>query len=331
MKRPEYLSPSAIGTFEYSPTEYYLKYLADNRPPSMPQSKPMALGSAVDAMAKSFLHEKIFGTKDPKFELATIFEAQVEEQHRDWAMKHGEYIFECYKSCGALGDLLIDMQKGSGEPRFEFEVRGAVAGYREGVKKDFETVVLLGKPDVSYVNSAGTHVILDFKVNGYLSEKPPAPMPGYVKLRQRGGTNFGQHRTAQIMLVNGSLINISSYLEDLNPVWATQLAIYGWLCGEPVGSDFIVAIDQICCDKTRGDMPAIKVAEHRLRISPNYQHRVFNRALQIWEIIHSDHFFRDMTKEKSQARCAILDGQAEALKSNGTPADDWFIQVTRGG
>jgi hypothetical protein len=330
MRKIEYISPTALGVWESNKTEYYLLYLADERPPRIPQNRPMAIGSAFDAYVKSYLYEKLFGTVDPKFELSTLIEAQVEAQNRDWARQHGAYVFDCYKQSGALNDLLLEMQRANGEPRFEFEVRGAVHGYREGISREMESVVLLGKPDASYVSATGVHVILDFKVNGYCSGHAPSPMAGYIRLRRRGGTNYGQHKSAQIMMVHGMMINVSSYLEDLNISWATQLAIYGWLCGESVGGDFVVAIDQLCCDATKTQLPEIKVAEHRLRISGNYQQRVFARLLEMWEIVQSDWIFRDMSREQSLQRCAILDEQAAALKGDGGEMDAWFATATRG-
>jgi len=77
MRIPAYLSPSALGVFEKDREQYYLKYLADNRPPRMPQTEPMAVGSAFDAFVKSYLHHSLFGNhgKDNQYELNTIFEA----------------------------------------------------------------------------------------------------------------------------------------------------------------------------------------------------------------------------------------------------------------
>jgi hypothetical protein len=329
MRSIEYLSPSALSVFEKDPSEYYLRYLTENRPPRFPQNQPMAIGSSFDAYVKAWLHEKLFGKgNDPKFDLQTLFEAQVESQHRTWAWEHGKYVFEQYKQTGALSDLMLELQAGT-NPRFEFDVKGAVNGYREGVEKRIGNVVLMGKPDATYINSAGHLVVLDFKVNGYCSAQAPSPMPHYLKMRSAGGTNHGSHKLCQPMMVDGTMINVATYLEHLNKEWATQLSTYAWLCGQPVGSKFIVAIDQLCCDATKGDLPAIRVAEHRLRVSEIFQRQAFERYCNAWEIIHSDHFFRDMDQVDSARRCSLLDRQANALVGDGTANDRWFLNATR--
>ena len=92
MRHPTYLSPTSISLFYTDLREYYLQYLCDNRPERMPQTAPMAAGSAFDAYVKSYIYENLIG-KDPKFELSTLFEAQVESQHRDQMRILGEYFF----------------------------------------------------------------------------------------------------------------------------------------------------------------------------------------------------------------------------------------------
>jgi hypothetical protein len=330
MKKPKHLSPTSLSLFYKNPEEYYLMYLSDKAPDKFPQTKPMAVGSAFDAYAKSYLHEKIFGVgNDPKFELSAIFEAQVEPQNRDEAKKAGEYCFEIYKKSGALGDLLLDLSKAVGPPKFELEVKGVINGYREGVTLDVGGVHLLGKPDVFYINKLGAHVVFDWKVNGYYSAYNISPMQGYVRLREQG-TNKGQHKSCQLMSHNGVMINIGQYLEQLNEDWARQLGIYGWLCGEDIGNDFIVAVDQLVCKPLdMAPRPAIRVAEHRLRISREFQWKTFAQAQRAWEIANSNHFFRDMSFEDSAARCATLDQMAESLKGDGSDEDDWFRKVSR--
>ncbi len=330
MRQPKHFSPTSLSLFYSNPTEYYLMYLADNRPDKFPQTKPMSIGSSFDAYVKSYLHEKLFGKgHDPKFDLTTLFEAQVEPQNRDWALPAGEYAFDIYKRSGALSDLMLDLQKAVGEPRFELEVKGVIDGYREGITLDVGGVPLLGKPDVFYINKMGAHVVLDWKVNGFCSNSAISPMQGYVRLRENS-LNRGQHKNCQLMSLNGVMINVGQFLEELNEDWGRQLAIYGWLCGEDVGSDFIVAIDQLVCKPMPGmPRPHIRVAEHRLRIRPEFQWKVFAQAQQAWAIINSDHFFRDLSLEESKLRCQALDGVTDALKGDGTTNDKWFAQATR--
>lgn len=331
MRKIEYLSPTSLKMWKSNREEFYLNYLSNNRLPRIPQTQPMSIGSAFDAYAKSFLHAKLFGEgHDVKYSFEALFEAQVEPHNRDWARQHGEYAFEQYRSAGALSDLMLELQKAHGEPRFEFEVRGAVRGYKEAEMKTLSQVTLLGKPDVYFINSQGCHVVLDFKVNGYCSRYPYSPMPGYLRLRSANRTFHGMHRACQPMTVNGMMVNVATQLENVNEDWAQQLAIYAWLCGEPIGSNFVVAIDQLVCDATRGHLPSIRIAEHRLLVSRKFQEQIFATAVDAWETIQSGWIFRDMSEEDSRKRCDLLDGQSEALKGDGTTKDQWFTAACRG-
>lgn len=310
MRKIEYLSPTGLKLYENDPEKFFMNYLADVRPPRDPQTQPMAIGSAFDAYVKSYLHEKLFGkSNDPKYAFQALFEAQVEQQWRDWAIQHGKYVFEQYNQAGCLADLMLELSKASSEPRFEFEIKGAINGYREGVSSEIAEVVLLGKPDVHYISSEGQSVVLDFKVNGYCSKKGPSPLSGYLRMRSAGKTMHGMHKECVPMRVGGMVINVATYMETLGITgldWANQLSIYGWLLGEPVGSEFVVAIDQIVCDASKGVLPSIRVAEHRCRVSTSHQRKLFSRAVEVWDLSHSNHFFRDLSLEDSIAKCELL-------------------------
>jgi hypothetical protein len=296
-RKPQYLSPSSLATWEYSQEEYYLKYLADNPPPKMPQTEAMSVGSSFDAYVKSYCFTHLFGSASGgPFELDAIFETQVEEENRDFAFEAGKIIFDAYKSSGALADLLIELEQASGEPRFEFTVNRVI-----------DNVPILGKPDVWYIHKDGLPIILDFKVNGYCGSSKTYPARGYVRIRPGGE----QHKKCQPMVVSGIKINIAEFFEAINKSWAQQLATYAWLCGASVGSNFIVAVDQVVCNKQRAE--GITFAEHRGQISEDFQHSVFTKYKQLWEIIHSDHIFRDRSVSESKARCDMLDMQYAAF------------------
>ncbi len=329
MRQPQHLSPTSLSLFYDNPTEYYLMYLADNRPPKPPQTQPMSIGSSFDAYVKSHLHEKLFGKgHDPRFEFQTLFEAQVEPHNRDWALPNGQYVFDRYKASGSLADLMLELNRAIGPPRFELEIKGAVNGTREGVQATLIDVPFLGKPDLFFINHVGTHVIFDWKVNGYCSNYPPSPMQGFVKLMDKG-VNKGQHKSAQIMSYKGMMINVATFLEHCDETWARQLAVYSWLCGVEIGADFISAIDQVVCKKVPEGPPLLRFAQHRCRISPNFQWNTFQKAQAAWEIINSNHFFRDMSQEDSLAKCQSLDGVADALKGDGSEQDKFFASMTR--
>lgn len=333
MRKIEYLSPSSIASYLKNRDEFYLTYLADARAPRFAQTQPMSIGSSFDAYVKSFLHEALFGkNNDPKFNLKTLFEAQVEPHNRDWAWEHGAYAFECYKRSGALGDLMLELQSSIGTPRFEIDVKGAINGYREGItKRTPDGVTFLGKPDVFYINKHGTNVNLDFKVNGWCSKNNVSPMKGYIKIRSGDGvpTLTGPHKDCIPMAWNGAVINCGHFLEDLDEDWARQLTIYGWLCGVDIGADFIIAVDQMVCKPSSSKYPSVRIAEHRLRVRPEYQWRLFAQAQEIWDIIRSNHYFRELPLAESQAKCEMLEKQANQLRNPATAEDAIFNQMTR--
>lgn len=329
MRTPEYLSPTSISLWRKSKEEFFLNYLADIRAPRLPQTQPMSIGSSFDAHVKSFLHEALFGKGfDPKFELQNIFEAQVEKHNRDWAIIHGKYAFDCYKKCGALLDLMLELKSAVGTPKFELDVKGAVSGHREGVTKNLGPVTFLGKPDVFYINKTGTYVILDWKVNGWCSNRMASPMRGYCRLRTPTGVHGGPHRECQMMIWGGQMINVAHMLEQLEDDWARQLSIYAWLCGMQIGDPFIVAIDQLSCGPSGGVFPLVRVAEHRLRVSPDHQWRVFAEAEELWHTVHSDHIFRNMSITESADRCKMLTAQAKGLAGSGSDEDQLFAEMT---
>jgi hypothetical protein len=314
MRTIEYLSPSSISTFKYDPKEFYLRYLASTRSERDPQTRPMAIGSAFDAFVKSYLHENLIGTTDPRFDRQTIFETQVGREHWEWAYKNAEYVFEEYKQSGALADLVLLLRESPTDPRFEFELRGTKHGMREGIEGQFGQVVLLGRPDVDFITRDGVHVILDFKVTGYCGYSKTSPKPGYIRMRSAGRTNYGKHMRCRPFVWHGLEINAAQYLEEVDEGWARQLAIYAWLCGEPIGSEFVTIIHQLTCSYNPNGLPTVRVAEHHNKISPEFQQKTFNEALDLWDRCHSDHFFRDLTKEQSDDLCRLLEGRAAIIQ-----------------
>ncbi len=334
MRKPEYLSPTSINLYHKDPEEFYIRYLSEFRPPRTAQTQPMAIGSAFDAYVKSYLHEKLFGKgTDPTYELRTLFEKQVEQCNWNWAWKRGERAFDMYRESGALADMLIDLEQAVGQPKFEIEIRGIVSGRSESTSG---SVMLLGKPDVYYINKFGNPVILDWKVNGWCAKTAVSPKKGYLRLRH-GSTDRSKdkdmHRECQPMLHQGMMINVGLNLEVVDKDWATQLAIYGWLCGMDIGSEFVTGLDQLACSPNGTAIPDVRIAEHRLRVGKTFQWEVFARALEVWDVCQNGHVFQEMSKEQSERVCEALDAKAKAITEmmlSGTPEDKAFLEITGG-
>jgi len=288
-----------------------MRYISDFKTERMPQTQPMSIGSSFDAYAKSYLHESLFGKgTDPKFQLESIFEEQVEEHNRDWAWEHGKLVFEQYKDAGCLADLMRELSQAVGDPRFEISIQSTLT-------TDIGDVPLLGKPDIFFINSLGARVVYDWKVNGYCASRLTSPMKGYVKLRtnKNGRWVEKQHPHCVLIMFKGIMINAAMFLEEGKTDWANQLAIYSWLLGEPVGSEeMIFGIDQVT-----GPASGLRFANHRLRIKPEYQYHLVDMVKIVWDSIQKRHIFRDMTVDDSRQRCEMLDF---AAKGGNLSADE---------
>jgi hypothetical protein len=310
--------------------EFYLRYLATNRPDRLPQERPMAAGSAFDAYVKSALHAAIFGSgTNTQFEFDAIFESQVEPQNRDWAREAGKHIYDCYVFAGAYTDMRCLLENAVEPPRFEFSVEGLIDG----------KVPFLGKPDCRFViEPAGVrvHVIHDWKVKGYCSKYGASPSKGYrlcrdgYESKKQSPSNGTSHKLYLPYEHHGFEIN-EGYLETCNDEYADQITAYGWLLGEKPGDEQVVAcIDEIVGKYTgEGNKPLLRVANHRARVSREHQMKLLSRVTTCWESITSGHIFRDMSREVSDSRCQVLEDMAVSLRGNGTDLDSYFNEVTR--
>jgi len=305
MRIPEYLSPSALGKWEFDREEFYKHYLCDTRLFNEPQSPAMAVGSAFDAYVKSALHRQLFGESNSMYSLDVLMCAQVDEAIRDWARTAGRHAFNCYQYSGAYDELLNELNLAVGDPQFEFTVQGVIGG-----------VPLRGKPDCRFVHQGGAHVMLDWKVSGYCSNRTTSPKKLYAMVRDgqhmaKPSRNDGKpHADYKPLSFKGLTIG-SHYLEEVNPDWADQLAIYGWMVGEEPGAvDMVARIDQLAC-KPAAPVPCVRVANHRARISSEWQMKLVSRLQDCWQTILSGHIFTDRPRDESDALCEVLDMMVE--------------------
>lgn len=317
MRKPEYLSPTSLKQFESSRKEFYLRYLADAKPPKSPQTKPMSVGSAFDAFCKSYLYFKLFGNygKDDQYRQDKIFETQVESHNRDWARAAGERAFELYKKSGALADLMLELSTSIVEPRFEFSIQAYVSGTAGDVP-------LLGKPDIFFINDQGCRVLLDWKVNGWCKKGMTSPEKGYIMCRDSWSPS--ERRPSQRNRMpykdcfpedfRGIKINKRINMEQVNDEWAAQTTTYAWLLGEEIGSDeLVVGIEQLCGVYVEGQEPLLRCASHRCRPSRDFQINLHDRYAHAWNCIESGILFPELGEEGSLAEQASLETMAESL------------------
>jgi hypothetical protein len=291
----ERISPTGFKTYLKSPDEYYLTYLSGKTRVNN-TTQAMAIGSAFDAFIKSHLHKLLVGTPRPEYELTTLFEEQVEPEFRAWAWPRGEELLKHYINSGAVSDLLLDLNGALDEPRFETELKLKVGN-----------ATILGYPDLFFLSKNGVPVILDWKVNGYMSARPPSPEPGYVRVLPKRVA----HPDCQVFNYKGIVVNNNYDLQfdrELNTLrsrswytkfeWAIQLTMYAWLCGVEPGGEVIVGIDQLLGKE--------RIAQHRYLPSTKFQLDMFRALNECWDIINSDHYFRELSFEESQSRCELL-------------------------
>lgn len=333
MRIPEYLSPSGLKVFEKNRDEFYIRYLADERPARPAQTEPMAVGSAFDAYVKSLLHYKLFGNygDNNQYEKDALFEAQVEPQNRDFARVAGDHVFKCYSYSGALSDMMFELGKAAGPPRFEFDIKGFI-------HSEIGAIPLLGKPDIFFINQYGARVIWDWKVNGYCGKSAVSPTKGYIicrdswsTLERKASRNVNlPHKSAVVEDHLGIKINTSMYMEDCNSEWADQLSIYAWLLGEEIGSEqLIVGIDQIVSTgKQEKREPFLRIASHRTKVSSDYQFTLQDRLNYAWSCILSGHIFTELTKEENDLKIKELNDIAKSLSSDD-PVTKFVNQESR--
>jgi len=291
MRDIAYLSPTSIKLFEKSPEEFYERYLADERPPRPPQTPAMAVGSAFDAYIKHYLSRELLGSAG-SFDLRGLFEDQVEEQNRDEVWPIGDVLLKKYVALGAAADLMVMLAAGT-NVRFEFSLQSSLT-------LDDCSCTLLGKPDLFFEYN-GVQIILDWKVNGYMSKRRPSPCKGYINTL--GDFRSRRHKDVITRELHGVLVNMVHPLEQANLDWGRQLAIYGWLLGAPIGGEFIVAIDQLVC----GAGVIHGVAQHRTTIGSQFQLELWSSACALWRRCKSGHFYPSLSLEDSQSRCRLMD------------------------
>lgn len=326
-----HISHSAMQLFNSNVTEFYYRYVARHRAPSIPQTLPMSVGSAFDAFVKSYLTKMLARGKptDPKYEFKALFDAQVEPHNRDRAFIAGEHCFKCYQDSGALADLMLEICNGDKDPKFEFDVKGEV-------KHEGHEVWLNGKPDLDFTNKFGAKVTLDFKVNGYCSQA--SPKKHYVKIRDgwiatqekyNSKSHRTQHKDAMIQNVKGIDLNIACNLESIDTEWASQLSTYAWLMGASVGSDFIAGIEQLTFLPNSDGKPFCRVSSYRNHVSKLYQQDTYRRYKQVWDALKTGHFFPELSAVDNAKKLLDLEKMAHMLAKPVDRREDWFANMNR--
>lgn len=289
MRELDAISPSSFFLYQSNRRLFYVQYLSDKKEPRGPQTRPMAVGSSFDAHVKCAIHKDLQVEKP--FNLRELHDKQVEVDQEEM-FGHGAYILQEYKDCGAYAMLLEDLQASQIEPMFEFDIRAKIKG-----------VPVKGFPDAFYVNSTGTHTVVDWKVNGYESGTG-RPKPHYIKCHRTGKS----HRKAVLGGSHGVPINVAAGLEDTDKKWAFQQMIYALALGAPIGSSFICTLEQVC-----GTNEGLDFYTYRAPVSKDFQNEYLDKLVQMWEEIQTGHIFSDLSKEGNDALMEELDGPFRSI------------------
>jgi len=312
-RTPAYLSPSALSCWEGQPDEALYRYIVpkDVRPAKPPQTDPMSVGSAFDALVKAEISNDLFGaerTEATGYRRRDLIAKQCEEHTLPKSLELACICFDQYVRCGAYGNLIAQIQQSSVDARMEFDVTKVVGG-----------VPLLGKPDLHFHTNLHAHVITDWKVSGSCSVHGVSAQQGFqLSLDCQGSRTHGlpHSKYKPVMHAGGIFVN-GLKMNDTTDYWADQLATYAWCLDEPVGEEnFIARIEQLACRTTKEKelkngtvVPAelrVKSVVHQSTVDGDYQNELLERYQRVWHHVSTGHYFADLSRPQSDARANML-------------------------
>jgi hypothetical protein len=299
LRKPSYLSPSAFVLWKQNREEYIKKYIIEPAPPRFAQTVPMALGSSFDAFCKNELVRCVYGgaavALGTDYHLETLFKKQVDEEHQAWAWEAGGKLFLTYKDLGSFDELLAEINMATVKPQFEVPLQAEING-----------VPLKGYPDCFY-RLPSTLVILDWKCNGYSGTRKMSPCKNYIRERPNGRS----HKNVSVITEHGIELQNEHCFSLTDEKWASQMVIYGWMLGEPIGSQFPVQIEQMLMepDNTRS-------VTYRGYVSKEFQTKLITELGEAWDVIKSGHFYPELSLEDSNLKLARMEKLA-IMQANG--------------
>lgn len=306
-RKPRFLSPSSLAVAERCWDEFFYRYICpkDCRPEKPPQTGPMSVGSAFDALVKSALYKLLFGDNAAKVDGYTIRKLvtdQCEEHTLPDSLVIAIDVFEQYVESGAYGNLVELIRQSGVSPRMEFDV-----------VKDVEGVPLLGKPDLHFHTNLHCHVITDWKVSGSVSKCGVSPQQGYalvLDIWNGRGNGLAHPKFVPGVSPCGVIVN-KVPMNETTDYWADQLTTYAWCLDEPIGSqDFIARIEQLACRPTpsKADDGRLRVrcVTHQSTVDADYQRELIERYKRVWGHVDAGHYFPELSKSESDARANHL-------------------------
>jgi hypothetical protein len=316
-----------LSCWEKNPDEALYRYIVpkDVRPEKPPQTDPMSVGSAFDALVKAEISNDLFGAEQTEatgYRRRDLIVKQCEPHTLPKSLELACICFDQYVRCGAYGNLIAQIQQSAVDARMEFDVTKVVGG-----------VPLLGKPDLHFHTNLHAHVITDWKVSGSCSDHGVSAQQGFqLSLDCQGSRTHGlPHGKYQPVMHAGGIFVNGLKMNDTTDYWADQLTTYAWCLDEPVGEEnFIARIEQLACrttkEKTKKDgtvVPAelrVKSVVHQSTVDSDYQRELLERYQEVWSHVSTGHYFKDLSRPQSDARANMLT-RALTHPSVGNAAD----------
>ena len=71
------------------------------------------------------------------------------------------------------------------------------------------------------------------------------------------------------------------------------------------------------------------MANHRARVSRDFQLDLHDRMKKLWDAINSGWVFQDMSREDSDSLLEMLQRRANGMATDGSEEEDWYSQMGR--
>lgn len=256
----KYISPSSLKTYMSCPYKFYLSKLSPVKEKVQrrrdPQSWAAAFGSAFDCMVKAYLAEECDLPK--KYDVDNLLRREIKDLNtRNKVRGPAQEAFEVYRET-ALPVILEE-----GVVSVDYEPEGKL-----GIANVFGKVDLVQKTQ-----------ILDWKCQGFCSSSK-SPQPGWCRKWEYNKVE-GRH-----VFINDRHKRADDFLEDINSAWAVQVAVYAFLAGHTPGEELVAAIDNLVMRNVLKPMDfspeKVKIVQLRLKISPQFQKRIFYSIQEVW-------------------------------------------------
>jgi len=261
----------------------------------------MAFGSAFDSFVKHALVRHLYGEqavqRGEPYHLETLFASTVDPEQQAWAWETGKWAFSKYQEFGAFDALLSEMKDAKSLPKFEDNLNATIT-LPSGTQ-----IPLHGYPDGWYRNAEDQLIILDWKCNGYKAKSNISPRKHYILQRPK----LTPYKTATVKEFNGITINEGICFSEVSPEWATQILLYSWMLGEPVGHSPVVAqIDQILLKPSKTEQeiltPGCRIVTYRSLILEEFQQKVISQLEDVWKAVQRGSIYLNMDEEEAHQR-----------------------------